>query len=184
MSSSICKIISDFFAHCENRDATRFFTSRWIFPCKPYCASMRWLSAETCTAICTISRRRRPWKRCERQATKFWTASTRCEQTTWAQQQRSGCSKYRESFSSLYTKIQRFAFWAGRACWSWHAENKIIQRDRGGRERCVAREAGTGTSRQDASRPKRKCSLRFREGSCGAGRRLRPAIAPGRSGPW
>ncbi len=60
----------------------------------------------------------------------------------------------------------------------------VIQTNRVVRARCGPRVAGIGTSRPGASPAARRYAWRSREGFCAAGRRLPPAIARGRSGPW
>ena len=60
----------------------------------------------------------------------------------------------------------------------------VIQTSQAVRARCGPRAAGIGTSRPGASPAARRYAWRSREGFCAAGRRLPPAIARGRSGPW
>ena len=60
----------------------------------------------------------------------------------------------------------------------------VIQTSPVVRARCGPRVAGIGTSRPGASPAARRYAWRSREGFCAAGRRLPPAIARGRSGPW
>ncbi len=60
----------------------------------------------------------------------------------------------------------------------------VIQTSPAVRARCGPRAAGIGTSRPGASPAARRYAWRSREGFCAAGRRLPPAIARGRSGPW
>jgi hypothetical protein len=63
-------------------------------------------------------------------------------------------------------------------------QRKPSQRGWAVRGRCAGRGAGTGTSRRGGSPRGRRCAWRFRGEFCGAGRRLRQAIGPGKSGPW
>ncbi len=60
----------------------------------------------------------------------------------------------------------------------------VIQTNRVVRARCGPRAAGIGTSQPGASPAARRYAWRSRQGFCAAGRRLPPAIARGRSGPW
>ena len=79
--------------------------------------------------------------------------------------------------------------------WGWGSANSdplgkgryrsaVIQTNRAVRARCGPRAAGIGTSRPGASPGARRYAWRSREGFCAAGRRLPPAIARGRTGPW
>ncbi len=60
----------------------------------------------------------------------------------------------------------------------------VIETSPAGRGRWSRTGAGIGTNRPGASPPARRSVSRFHEEFCAARRRLPPAIAPGRSGPW